>query len=405
MKKIILAFICVLTFSAINAQSNKEIANVYIKRAYNVIEESVDFPAAKVLFEKAMARLDTVTSPNIARLGAEIYFELNEFKKAKKFSQQYFLLVKNKKTEDYQDQLELAVTIDEEIELQEKELQRIEEERIKKEKELQRIDSLKTVWKNKSDALSIKLDSVYNFNKNNLAIYKSGNTFGIINDIGEIIVGAEEYEFSMSFDGYILLLNKAVEANKIYCFNTNNQSGFLLPSPSDLNPLSTHYGEIMLPRGNGRLVTYPNNSYQPLVYDLNLKKTIKVANEQDLLKSLKKTDKIDKYNKDGEVKVNKTWYTFGGHLGGGIHPLYDVETYDLKAFLCSIDGKLLNTTSKYKYIGSFYNNKFQALNAVSTTWINQNGTKVSAPKDESGEYNLSIQNSARCVFPVTSVSN
>jgi hypothetical protein len=385
MKKIILAFLCLLTFSISNAQSNKEIANVYIKRAYNVIGESVDFEEAKVLFEKAMKYMDTVTNSNVAKLGTEIYFELNNFKKAREFSKQYFLLAKNKKSEEYLNQLELAVTIDEEIELQEEEEKRIEEERIQKEKELKRIDSLKTIWNNKSDALSLKLDSIYTFNKNNLALYKKESNFGIISDKGEIVVQADEYEFAISYDGFILLLNKEFEATKIYCFNTANQSGFLLPSPSDLNPLSTHYGRVMLPRGNGRLVTYPNNSYQPLVYDLNLKKIIKVVNEQDLLKSLKKTDKIDKYNKDGEVKINKVWYTFGGHLGGGIHPLYGVENYDLQSFLCSIDGKLLKI-SEYQYIGAFYNNKLQALNTGKTIWINQNGTKVAAPKDESGEY-------------------
>ncbi|MFK8059326.1 MAG: hypothetical protein AB8B78_04460, partial [Polaribacter sp.] len=156
-------------------------------------------------------------------------------------------------------------------------------------------------------------------------------------------------------------------------------------SPSDINPLSTHYGKVMLPRGNGRLVTYPDNSYSPFVYDLNLKKTIKIANEQDLLKSLKKSDKIDKYNKDGEVKVNKVWYNFGGHLGGGIHPLYAEETPELKAFLCSIDGKVLETVN-YQYIGAFYNSKFQAITNGEVVWINQNGTKVAAPKDESGTY-------------------
>lgn len=386
MKKIILVFLCLLTFGVSKAQSNKEIANVYIQRAYTVIGDSVDFEEAKVLFEKAMKYMDTITTSNVAKLGAEIYFELNDFKKAKEFSKQYFLLAKNKKSEEYLNQLELAVTIDEEIELQQEEEKRLEEERIRKEKELKRIDSLKTVWNTKSDALTLKVDSIYAFNKNNLALFKSQNNFGIINDKGEIVVQADEYEFAISYDGFILLLNKEVEATKIYCFNTNNQSGFLLTSPSDLNPLSTHYGRVMLPRGNGRLVTYPNNSYQPLVYDLNLRKTIKVANEQDLLKSLKKTDKIDKYNKDGEVKINKVWYTFGGHLGGGIHPLYDVENYDLKSFLCSIDGKLLNTSSKYQYIGAFYNSKLQALNIGKTTWINQNGTKVAAPKDESGVY-------------------
>ncbi|PWG06165.1 hypothetical protein [Polaribacter aquimarinus] len=386
MKKILLTLLCVLAFTVTNSQSKKEIANVYIKRAQNVIEESIDYKEARVLFEKAMKYLDTVTDYRIAKLGTIIYFELSDFKEAKKYSKQYFLVVKNKKSEDYLNQLELAVTIDEEIELEEAEERRLEVERIKKEKELRRIDSLKTLWKNKSDDLSLKLDSIYDFNKNSLALFKNNGNFGIINDRGEIIVSAEEYKHAVSYDGYILLMNKSVEPTKIYSFNTNSQNGFLLPSPSDFNPLSTHYGEVMLPRGNGRLVTYPNNSHKPLVYDLNLKRIVNIANTENLLKSLKKTDRIDKYNKEGEVKINKVWYNFGGHLGGGVHPLYSIENYTLKVFLCSIDGSLLNTNSTYQYIGAFHNNKLQALKGNEITWINQNGTKTNAPKDESGKY-------------------
>ena len=386
MKKIILTLLCVLAFNIANSQSKKEIANVYIKRAQNVIEESIDYKEARVLFEKAMKYLDTVTDHNIAKLGTIIYFELSDFKEARKYSKQYFLVVKNKKSEDYSNQLELAVTIDEEIELQEAEEKRLEAERIKKEKELRRIDSLKTLWKNKSDALSLNLDSIYEFNKNNLALFKNNGNFGIINDRGEIIVGADEYKHAISYDGYILLMNKKTEASKIYSFNTNDQSGFLLPSPSDFNPLSTHYGKVMLPRGNGRLVTYPNNSFKPFVYDLNLKRTVAIANKENLLKSLKKTDRIDKYNKDGEVKINKVWYNFGGHLGGGVHPMYSTENYTLKLFLCSIDGSLLNTSSTFQFIGAFHNSKLQAVRGNETAWINQNGTKTNAPTDESGKY-------------------
>ena len=402
MKKILLTFLCLFTFTLTKAQSNKDLSNVYIKRARLAIENDVSYDLALVHFEKAMKYADTITDRKTAALGASIYFEnyhlgdtakeqLSVLKKSESLSKQYFLLAKNKTSEEYLENLDLIVLIQETIEELEAEIISIEKERISKEKELKRIDSLKTIWNNKSESLSLKVDSIYTFNKDNLAIFKANNYFGIISDKGEILVKADEYQDVLSFDGFFILKNKEQEATKIYCFNSSSQSGFLLPSPSDFNSLSTHYGKIMLPRGNGRLVTYPNNSYEPMVYDLNVKKNVKVANKQDLFKNLKKNDVIDKYNKDDELKINKIWYSFGGHLGGGIHPLYLENDYKINAFLCSIDGNLLRTASSYQYIGAFYNNKFEALKNNKTVWINQNGTKVSEPKDESGVYTAGVK--------------
>ena len=92
------------------------------------------------------------------------------------------------------------------------------------------------------------------------------------------------------------------------------------------------------------------------------------------------------FNKDGEIRINKKWYSFGGHIGGGIHPLYSEKNYKTHSFLCSIDGKMLTAKSDYQFIGAFYKNKAQAIFNNKTTWINQNGTKVNAPKSESGKY-------------------
>ena len=385
MKNLLLILICILSFCASNAQSNKEIANVYFKRAQESLD-NLEVEKSLEHFTKAMKYTDTITSYKIARLGTYIHYELRNFKKAKKFVKQYFVLAKKKKTEEYEQLIELSVNITEEYEAQLEEEKRIEEERIKKEKELKRIDSLKTVWKNKSEMLSLKMDSIYSFDKNNLAIFKTNNSFGVINDIGEIILKSEDYKDALSFDGYILFLNKPKDPTKIYCFNRSTKEGFLIPNVSDFNSLSTHYGKVMLPRGNGRLVTYPNNSYQPLVYDLNSKTIVKIANQKELFKTLKKADIIDKYNKDGEVKINKIWYSFGGHIGGGIHPLYLDKNYNVHSFLCSIDGKVLYAASDYQYIGSFHNDKLQAIEGDNTVWINQNGTKVSEAKDSSGSY-------------------
>lgn len=385
MKKLLLALICLMTFAFTNAQSNKDIANVYIKRSQESLD-NLEVQLSLEHFNKAMKYMDTITSSKVARLGTFIHYELRNFAEAQKLAKQYFVLVKNKKSEEYIELLDLYVNINEELEIQLAEEKRLEEERIKKEKELKRIDSLKTIWQNKSESLTLKVDSIYKFNKNNLAVFKKGNFYGVISDRGEVVVNANEYQDFLSYDGFIVFKNKAQEPTKIYCYNTNSKSGFLLPYPSDFNTLSTHYGQVMLPRGNGRLVAYPNNSYEPMVYDLNVKKNVKVANLQDLLKNLKKNDVIDKYKKEGEVKIDKIWYDFGGHLGGGIHPLYFNKGYQVHSFLCSVDGKVLNASSKYQYIGAFYNNKFQALKGGQTVWINQNGTQLSAPQDESGVY-------------------
>jgi len=335
--------------------------------------------------------MDTITSSKVAQLGAFIHYELRNFADAQSLAKQYFVLVKNKKSEEYIDFLDLYININEEYEAELLEKKRLEEERISKEKELIRIDSLKTIWNDKSESLSLKVDSIYTFNKDNLAIFKANDYFGIVSDKGEILVKADEYLDALSFDGFFILKNKEQEATKIFCFSSTSKTGFLLPSPSDFNSLSTHYGKVMLPRGNGRLVTYPNNSYEPMVYDLNVRKNVKVGNKQDLFKNLKKNDVIDKYNKDDELKINKTWYNFGGHLGGGVHPLYLKNDYKINSFLCSIDGNLLRTASSYQYIGAFYNNKFQALKNNEIVWINQNGTKVNEPKDESGVYTAGVK--------------
>ena len=397
MKKTILITLLLFLGTYTYSQSDNDIAKVYIKRANEAIEESIDFKSALDNFEKAMKYMDTITDRRIASLGSDIYFEnhlkkenlegkLEFLKKAEAFSKQYFALAKNKKLEEYTENVEKSILIKETISEIENQIKILEEEKKAREKELRRIDSLKTVWENKSKELSLKVDNISDFNKNNLALFTKNGYYGIINDIGEIIIEANEYKDALSFDGYFLLKNKKEEPNKIYIYNTNSNKGFLLPNVSEFNTISTHYGQVMLPRGNGRVVTYPNNSYQPMVFDLNVQKVVRVQNEKELFKKLKKGDIIDKYNKDGEIKINKKWYDFGGHVGGGIHPLYFNKNYEVHSYLCSIDGKILLTASDYKYIGPFHNNKIQAIYNGETTWINQNGTKVSEAKDDSGKY-------------------
>ena len=383
MKKILFTLVFIFTFAFSYGQTNEEIAGVYIRKAEKNYS-NIEIDDAAKNFSKAIKLLDTVNKASIARLGTLIQFELREYDEAKKYARFYFKLVKNKKTEDYTQLLDLYVTIEEELEKIELEKLKQEKARLAREKETRRIDSLKTVWQNKADALTLKITSIDVFNKNNISVFKKGEFIGIIDDLGNSIVKADTYKAVKNYDGFILLLDKEKEPTKIYSYNTHTKSGVLLPSVSEFNTLSTHYGNVMMPRGNGTIVTYPNNSFKAYIYNVNTKQFAKIADEKALFKELKKADKIDKYNKDGQVKLGKEWYNFGGHIGGGIYVLYKPD-YKLHGFLCSLDGTVLKTNN-YQGIGAFHNGKYHVVNDGESYWVNQNGTKVSTPTNETGKY-------------------
>lgn len=397
MKRLLLTLLCLFTFTFANAQSNKDIANVYIKRAKEAIETSINYKEALVQFNKALKFMDTVTDRNVASLASLIFYEnhlykstekekLEFLKKSESYSKQYFLLATNKASEEYANNLENLILIKETIEEIEVKVKKEEDERIKKEKEHKKIDSLKTIWNKKSETLSLKVDSIYAFNKNNIALYTKEENFGVIDDRGRILLEATTYKNGLNSEGFILLTDKKEEATKIYCFNTNDKNGFLLPSISEFNSTASHYGKLMLPRGNGRLVTYPNNSYEPMVYDLNVKKIVRVSDDVELFKFLKKEDIIDKYNKDNEVRVDKEWYKFGGDLGGKLYPLYGEDNYNVHSFFCASNGKMLKSESGYEFIGAFYEDKYQVIKKGKVIWIDQEGAKVSAAKDAYQKY-------------------
>ncbi|MCI2228802.1 hypothetical protein MC378_06450 [Polaribacter sp. MSW13] len=385
MKKRVLTFLCFLMFSIVNAQSNNEIAGVYIKRSQHSLN-NLELERSFEYYKKAMKYTDSISSSNVAKLGAEIHYKLDFFEEAQNYAKQYFVLVEDRETDEYTQMLELFVNINEELEAKIAEEKRKAAIRIKEIKEYQKIDSLRTVWNNKSEELSLKVDSIYKFNKNNLALYTKNNSFGVIDERGKIIIAASNYKDAISYEGFILLKDKKENPTKIYCLNTNNKTGYSFPKVSRFNSKATHYGKIMLPRKNGILVAYPNNAYEPLVYDLNLKKRIRIFNQKELLKTLKKNDIIDRYNKEGEVKINKEWYKFGGDLGGGIHPLYFNKSYKVHSFLFSANGKLLPTSLGYEYIGSFDNNKLELIKNGETIWIDNKGAKVNDLKDEYEDY-------------------
>ena len=64
MKRILLTLLCLITFTFTNAQSNKDIANVYLKRAKEAIETDVDFPRALFIL-KGVKVYDTITDQKL----------------------------------------------------------------------------------------------------------------------------------------------------------------------------------------------------------------------------------------------------------------------------------------------------------------------------------------------------
>lgn len=383
MKKYLLSFVLLFISVSFYGQTNKEIAGVYIRKAQKNYS-NLEIDEANKNFSKAIKLLDTINKADIARLGTLIQFELKKYENAKNYAKYYFQLVKKKNTEDYTMLLDLYVTIEEELEKIEAERIKQENARLAREKEARRIDSLKTVWRKRADALTLNVKNIEAFNKNNVSIFKNEDFIGVVDHLGNVLVKADTYKAVRNYDGYFLLMNKENEPTKIYSYNSHTKTGELLPSVSEFNILSTHYGNVMLPRGNGTIVTYPNNSLKAYVYNVNTKKFVTIADQKTLFKELKKNDKIDKYNKDGQVKIEKQYFDFGGHLGGGVYPLY-LSDYSLYGFLCSLDGTVLKTNN-YKGIGAFHNGKYHVINDGESYWVNQNGTKVSAAENESGNY-------------------
>jgi hypothetical protein len=133
-------------------QSNKEIAGVYIRKA----------------------------EANYSKL------EIDEADK--NYAKQYFILVKNRKAETYTQLLDLYVTIEEELEKVTLEKEKLEQARFAREKELKRIDSLKKVWQNKSDALTLQFKSIQAFNKHGVSVFQKDYFFGVMNDLGTVLV-------------------------------------------------------------------------------------------------------------------------------------------------------------------------------------------------------------------------
>jgi len=118
-RKLLYAFtVCFCFVLQTNSQTDKQLAYRYIKKANLAIEKSIDYTEALINFNKAMQYMGVITDKNIASLGARAYYEIHHkqrtlakqiqfLEKSNKYSKQYFLLAKNKQSNDYLENMEL----------------------------------------------------------------------------------------------------------------------------------------------------------------------------------------------------------------------------------------------------------------------------------------------------------
>ncbi|MDT0559335.1 hypothetical protein RM697_11780 [Ichthyenterobacterium sp. W332] len=364
------------------AQTDEELGGAYLKRAENSynngeIDESVTY------FKKAVKLFGDTRNSRISRLGMILSFEQEDYFIARSYSYDYFELAE-KGTEDYNEMLDLRVDIDLNIDLEIAEMKRIEKETLIKEAQERKLDSLKKVWQTSSLDYNIEVDSISKFNVNNIAIYKKDNAFGIMDDVGNILEEASLYKHAISYDNFILLLSNKDKPTKIYYYNTNTGDNGLLPSVVSFNSSSTHYGKVMLPRANGLIVAYPNNSTKVYLYNLITKEFVTIQNQKDVLKNLRKNDIIDNYNKVGQVKLDKKWLFIGGDIGGGIFALYEGKNR-LYGFLNTYDGNIY-ANEYYNYLGA-YDGNFELIDSENRFWMTSEGTRQDYNNDKNGTYN------------------
>ncbi len=382
MKIKVLLFTLVLSFNLNFAQSNTEIAYVYLKRAEDSFEKN-EIENSVSEFKKSLKFNDTLNDSRVGRLGMLLHYELGNFHIAKVYTKEYFDFVVDKTSEEYQNMLDLYVSIQEGIDQFNKEL-KIKTEKIEKEKrEKRRLDSLNTVWETLSQEFILNVDSVYALNKNNIAVYRKGKAIGIIDDFGNIVKKPSVYHDYLSYDGIILMLDQIDSPTKIYAYKSEEKSGFLLPSLSTFNNSSKHYGKVMLPRGNGLIVTYPDNSNKAFIYNLKTKNFEIILDVRALLKTMNKNDIIEKYSKEEQLRINKKWFYLGGHLGSNIYPLYSENK--LFGFLNASNGKILDN-QYYNYLGGFYDGTYELLETNKRLWMDNEGVRQDSNKNENGRY-------------------
>lgn len=380
LKSIIFSFLFVFTTLSF-AQTNSEIAEVYVKRSEALFFNS-DMDKSLEIFNKALKYMDSIPNSRVAKLGTLLYFEHQQYFEARSYARWYFELEEDKTKEEYSNMLETFVNIQEEIDKYIEEQKALELKRIKEDKEARRIDSLNSLWSDKSKAFSIDIDSIYGFNKYNLAVFSKKGKLGIINDVGTVIKEPLDFSYYVTYDGYVLMLDKPKNPTKIYAYNFKSKQGQLIPEVTQFNSSSSHYGKVMLPRANGLLVTYPNNTGKAFIYNLEEKSVIAASELKEFLKELKKNDIIEKY-KDNQIRINKQWLTLGNTLGAGVYELY--ENNARHGYLNTSNGKVYDI-KYYNYLGGFSNGNFELLEDEKRLWLDADGVKREINNNENGTY-------------------
>ncbi len=371
-----------LSVSTAFSQTDVEMGSVYINRAEQSYLDN-DLNEAISNFDKAMRYIKEVKDSKVARIGTLISFKLNDLSKADVLAKRYFDLNPEKDTEEFKEMLELRVTIMEALEARAIAEKKALEAKIAKEKEARRIDSLTTIWNNKAKEFLIAADSVGDFNSYNIAIYKVADKLGLISEVGDVILEANTYSHVLFFDGFYIFMNDDLKPTRLYCFNAQLKEGYNLPNVSEFNAEAYDYGKVMLPRENGILITYPSNSNDIAVFDLNTRRFMYDENKKDLLKDLKKNDIIERYNSDLQIRLNKEWYDLGTTIGGGFYPVFNGKS--LKGFLSTSNGRLFDT-EYYQYFGPFCNGRFQIVENGNSLWMDAEGIKFDTIDDNTGQY-------------------
>lgn len=400
MRKTVLLYLILFLSIGVYSQTNQEIANVYFKKAEEAIGK-IDFSSALENFNKGIGIIDEVQRPRIAHMGTFINYELKMYDDAMLYAKKYFSLSPSNSSDDYNQMLEMYAFLQErfsqkEQERRKKEAERLkkEKEKLEKEKELKKIDSLKTEWQKLSKNFILEVDSIHKFNKRGITIYKKGRFYGVINDKGNIIKKAEKYRYAFQNEGYIVLLDKKNNTRRGYIYEVESDEDYELPPAYRFDKNSSYYSKVTLPRGNGRMVLYPESSLKTIVYDIGLEKPVEIANIKDLFRQLRKEDKIDKSDrKERTVKVNKDWYSLGNYLGGGVYSLYVTETKEIYGFLITNveEDYMVLKYNDVGYLGAFYKNKLQAIKGNKTTWITDIGEEGSKPKSDYFDYDGGVE--------------
>ncbi len=383
MKTILTILFVIFNVIHINAQTDLEIGSVYIKRAeQNYLDNEMS--KARENFDKAITYIKEINESRVARIGTLLSYDIKDYTKAKILAKRYFELLPEKETDEYNEMLDLYVAIDDDLKKRELDEQRKKIERIKLEKEKRHLDSITNLWNLKSKDFLVSIDDIKAFNNYNVAIFKKTRKLGLIDDRGNVIIEANTYEHAIDHDGYILFTDDEIKPTRVFSYNLRTKVGYQLPSVTQFDEQAYDYGKIMLPRANGILVAYPTNTANVLVFDLNTKQFQSIRDKKELLKTLKKNDIIDKYNKDLQIKIEKNWFELGNTIGGGVHPLYN-EGKTLHGFLSTSQGKIY-TSDYYSHFGSYCDGKFEIIENGNNGWMDPEGLKFDSIPNESGSY-------------------